>query len=202
MVGHPPPRPPRRAAPHPPRPAPPAPPVHPGTAVTTTPAPAAGRAVDRVTDRATGRGAGDQSGGIHARLPGADTVHAFIDSLPLDPTLRAVLTSMSDSGGFPLLLLVLLLLFIATQDRLDRRDPKLALAPLRREDDIDFEPDRYVEFDGEFDDGPGAGPPAPAGARHDRRRRPHQPRTTTAPGTTRATQDTQDTPPREPRGRS
>ena len=44
-------------------------------------------------------------------------------------------------GAFPLFLLFLVLIFFAIQDRIDRRDPKIALAPLNDEPYIEFRPD-------------------------------------------------------------
>jgi hypothetical protein len=43
-------------------------------------------------------------------------------------------------GGFPLAALLLLGLFLLLQDRVDRRDPKLALAPEYPEPDLLFDP--------------------------------------------------------------
>jgi len=43
-----------------------------------------------------------------------------------------------ERSAFPLLLLVLVALFLLVQDHIDRRDPKLALAPLRAEPDLPF----------------------------------------------------------------
>jgi 4-amino-4-deoxy-L-arabinose transferase-like glycosyltransferase len=43
-------------------------------------------------------------------------------------------------GSFPLLLLLLLLAFLWVQDRIDRRDPKLALAPVHADPDLHFTP--------------------------------------------------------------
>jgi hypothetical protein len=41
--------------------------------------------------------------------------------------------------GFPLLMLLLAFLFLVMQDRIDRREPKLALAPVHAEPDLPFE---------------------------------------------------------------
>ena len=43
-------------------------------------------------------------------------------------------------AAFPLVLVALLLLFLALQNRLDSRDPKLALAPVHRTPDLSVEP--------------------------------------------------------------
>lgn len=42
--------------------------------------------------------------------------------------------------AFPFFLLLIVLMFLLIQDRIDRRDPKLALAPVYRDPDLDFEP--------------------------------------------------------------
>ena len=41
--------------------------------------------------------------------------------------------------GFPILMLLLAMLFLVVQDRIDRREPKLALAPVHAEPDLPFE---------------------------------------------------------------
>jgi hypothetical protein len=45
-------------------------------------------------------------------------------------------------AAFPLLLLLLIAGFLIAQHRIDRKDPKLALAPVHRELDLAFEPFR------------------------------------------------------------
>ena len=42
--------------------------------------------------------------------------------------------------GFPLILLALLVGFLVVQNRIDRRDPKLALASIAADDTVEFEP--------------------------------------------------------------
>jgi hypothetical protein len=42
------------------------------------------------------------------------------------------------TGGFPLLLVLLALAFLALQDRIDRNDPKLALAPVHGHQELGF----------------------------------------------------------------
>jgi hypothetical protein len=42
--------------------------------------------------------------------------------------------------GFPLLLLGLVLMFLVVQNRIDRRDPKLALASIAADDTVEFQP--------------------------------------------------------------
>lgn len=43
-------------------------------------------------------------------------------------------------AAFPAVLLALVVLFLAFQNRVDRRDPKLALAPVQRSPDLPFTP--------------------------------------------------------------
>ncbi len=45
-----------------------------------------------------------------------------------------------DKTGFPLMLLLLVLGYVAVQNRLDSRDPKLALAPIHADRDLEFLP--------------------------------------------------------------
>ena len=46
----------------------------------------------------------------------------------------------ADKTGFPLLLLLIVIGYMAFQNRLDRRDPKLALAPVHADRDLEFRP--------------------------------------------------------------
>jgi hypothetical protein len=59
---------------------------------------------------------------------------------PLPQRLQVMGRSTAAHGGFPLSVLVLLVLFLLLQDRIDRRDPKLALAPEHAEPDLRFSP--------------------------------------------------------------
>ncbi|HEX2087848.1 MAG TPA: hypothetical protein VHF89_19335, partial [Solirubrobacteraceae bacterium] len=57
--------------------------------------------------------------------------------------LDAIADAAVDVGqraAFPLLLLIVIALFLAAQHRIDQRDPKLALAPVHRENDLPFTP--------------------------------------------------------------
>lgn len=47
-----------------------------------------------------------------------------------------------DNPGFPLALALVVLLFLLVQYHIDRRDPKLALAPVHADPDLKFEPPR------------------------------------------------------------
>lgn len=51
----------------------------------------------------------------------------------LTATVTKLLADAVETAAFPLLLLLIVLLFLTIQDRIDRRDPKLALAPIRSE---------------------------------------------------------------------
>ncbi|GAB7193516.1 hypothetical protein NUM3379_42260 [Kineococcus sp. NUM-3379] len=85
------------------------------------------------------RGAGNEDTGISSPIPGFDPSAWISESLPLDPQAASMLRAMAATSGFPVLLLLLILLFLVIQDRVDRRDPKLALAPLYPDADALFE---------------------------------------------------------------
>ncbi|MFG1610768.1 hypothetical protein [Actinoplanes sp. NPDC049265] len=79
--------------------------------------------------------------------PGPETVradrrgaHAPLLGRVVDGVLK-VLTAGSRHAAIPLFGVLVMLLFFAVQDRIDKRDPKLALAPLTR--------DRFLTFDDE-----------------------------------------------------
>jgi hypothetical protein len=61
-----------------------------------------------------------------------------------EPVGRAVAVAAStvaerpDVAAFPLGLLLLVASFLGVQGRIDRSDPKLALAPLRADEDLEF----------------------------------------------------------------
>jgi len=46
----------------------------------------------------------------------------------------------ADKSVFPISLIFLVIAFVAVQNRIDRGDPKLALAPVDREPDMEFGP--------------------------------------------------------------
>jgi hypothetical protein len=51
--------------------------------------------------------------------------------------------AVGDAGGgtgFPLLLVALVMMFLIAQNRIDRRDPKLALASIAADDMVEFKP--------------------------------------------------------------
>lgn len=51
-----------------------------------------------------------------------------------------VVLVVAEASRFPFLLLILVMIFLAVQDRIDKKDPKLALAPIGTEPDLSFEP--------------------------------------------------------------
>ena len=54
--------------------------------------------------------------------------------------IATVTAIVAESAAFPLLLLLLVVLFLAVQDRIDRNDPKLADAPVGADPDLEFGP--------------------------------------------------------------
>jgi hypothetical protein len=82
-------------------------------------------------------GNGDTSGGGSGSSDSSSLRDALARMLSeLAPTALAV----AEASAFPLLLLLLVLAFLIVQDRIDRRDPKLALAPVYPEPDLPFLP--------------------------------------------------------------
>jgi hypothetical protein len=49
-------------------------------------------------------------------------------------------TDGRDHGTFPLALLAIVIFFLIVQNRIDRRDPKLALAAVSADEDLEFRP--------------------------------------------------------------
>ena len=74
------------------------------------------------------------------------TTPTTVDSGPTAPVERIieqagrVVTEASRRAAFPLLLLGLVFLFLVIQNRIDRRDPKLAQAPVHAGDELEFGP--------------------------------------------------------------
>jgi hypothetical protein len=78
--------------------------------------------------------------------------HAVATALPVihdrftenvSHAVQGVVNAVSTAGGgtgFPLLLLVVVLGFLVVQNRIDRRDPKLALASVAADDTVEFLP--------------------------------------------------------------
>lgn len=54
---------------------------------------------------------------------------------------RQAVPAVAKGSGLPLTLLVPILLFVVVQHLIDRRDPKLALAPTYPEPTLPFDPD-------------------------------------------------------------
>ncbi len=108
--------------------------VSPTTTPTTTPRP------ERSTAR-TGRvgpselDAGEESA---APLPAPRSVHEGSEGVA--ETIKRGVQATVEKSAFPFLLIVIVLLFLLVQDRIDRRDPKLALAPVYRDPDLKFTP--------------------------------------------------------------
>lgn len=59
---------------------------------------------------------------------------------PVPQVLKDVVTETITEPQLPLALLVVVVLFLLVQNRIDRRDPKLASAPLEAEPELDFGP--------------------------------------------------------------
>jgi hypothetical protein len=56
-----------------------------------------------------------------------------------------VARAVTERSAFPLILLIIVAVFLVIQDQIDRRDPKLALAPVYAEPDVGFRPLRKPE---------------------------------------------------------
>ncbi|RZS79447.1 hypothetical protein EV189_3801 [Motilibacter rhizosphaerae] len=63
------------------------------------------------------------------------------DLSTIAPALSDASTTVARHSGFPSALLVVVLAFLGLQDRIDRRDPKLAAAPLYSDPHLPFPPD-------------------------------------------------------------
>ena len=90
--------------------------------------------------RDTRRDAGPSKGGLDTpragRPPrgGDDADRGLLDAV------AKLIAPVAERAIFPLALLVIAGLFLLIQDRIDRRDPKLARAPLRADPDLPFSP--------------------------------------------------------------
>jgi hypothetical protein len=56
--------------------------------------------------------------------------------------LQRIAVQVLAKSGFPLLLLLVIAIFLIVQDRIDRKDPKLALAPVYADPNLAFEHSR------------------------------------------------------------
>ena len=125
------------APPTPPAPAPaPLPPVDPGSVVIRDPG---------IDDSRIPRPA-PAPGPVAPTPDGGPTTTTTIDPGPPAPPAGIitqagrVVTEASRRAAFPLLLLGLVFLFLVIQNRIDRRDPKLAEAPVHAGDELEFGP--------------------------------------------------------------
>jgi hypothetical protein len=76
--------------------------------------------------------------GAGVRTPAAGALVAHHESFLT--TVRRTVATVSKNGAVPGVLLVIVLLFLVTQNQLDRRDPKLALAPVYADPGVSFVP--------------------------------------------------------------
>jgi hypothetical protein len=63
---------------------------------------------------------------------------------PLADTVRHVAAEVAKRSTIPITLLVIVVLFLLVQDRLDRNDPKLALAPVYPDPELSFGPNPFA----------------------------------------------------------
>jgi predicted phage tail protein len=127
----------------PPAPGPvPAPVVEPTPAPTpspTTPTTRPGRAP--VTTPGGGRsGGGGAGGGSGEGVPAITVPTTEPEPTGIISTAGRVATEATKRAVFPFALLLLVVLFLLIQDQIDRRDPKLADAPVHAGDDLEFGP--------------------------------------------------------------
>jgi hypothetical protein len=93
-----------------------------------------------------GNGDAGNGGGSDGESDSGDDGGINLDDSPAAPIIAAgrvagrVATEVSKRAAFPLLLFALVILFLAIQNQIDRRDPKLADAPLHSGDDLEFGP--------------------------------------------------------------
>jgi hypothetical protein len=104
--------------------------------------------VQRIIDR-MGTAAGQASktvrraaGGVVSAVPSLPVIHDPLTN-NVSHAVQHVINAVSKAGGgtgFPLLLLVIVAIFLMAQSRVDRRDPKLALASVAADDNLQFGP--------------------------------------------------------------
>jgi hypothetical protein len=99
-------------------------------------APPAGRGADAPADRAAGRDAFDDPAG---KRDGGG-VPVVRDVRKAAAAVARVVTQHPDKSVFPGALLLIVLGFVSIQNRMDRNDPKLALAPVFAEAELEFGP--------------------------------------------------------------
>jgi hypothetical protein len=89
-----------------------------------------------------GRSVRKAAGGVASVLPNFAVIHDPLTN-HVSHAVQNVINAVSKAGGgtgFPLLLLVLVAFFLMAQSRMDRRDPKLALASVVADDNLQFGP--------------------------------------------------------------
>ncbi|MDQ1698211.1 MAG: hypothetical protein QOG34_74, partial [Frankiaceae bacterium] len=127
------------------------PPTPPSSGGTATPPP--GPKPEPVPPLSVARQLADHLGGpvnavkkvVNGLTTPAVTLPLVNDKLTKDVSsaVRSVVNAVSKAGGgtgFPLLLLVIVTGFLIVQSRIDRRDPKLALASVAADDTLQFRP--------------------------------------------------------------
>jgi hypothetical protein len=133
-------------------------PPHPAAAPATKPAhvvpPATPPATPRAAPRTGTKHSGKKRSGLAAVVSSAQQVAERAKRLIGDSVV--VGTRVVKHGGFPIGWLVVLGFFLIVQNRIDRRDPKLALAPVWREPDLAF-PDTAFHDSGTAPDAPEEG---------------------------------------------
>jgi len=81
-------------------------------------------------------------GGVTSVLPSLPVIDDPLTN-NVSHAVQHVINAVSQAGGgtgFPLLLLVIVAMFLMAQSRMDRRDPKLALASVAADDNLQFRP--------------------------------------------------------------
>ena len=80
--------------------------------------------------------------GVTSALPSLPVIHDPLTN-NVSHAVQNVINAVSKAGGgtgFPLLLLIIVGIFLMAQSRVDRRDPKLALASVAADDNLQFRP--------------------------------------------------------------
>jgi len=79
---------------------------------------------------------------VTSSLPSLPVIHDPLTN-NVSHAVQNVVNAVSKAGGgtgFPLLLLIVVFVFLMAQSRVDRRDPKLALASVAADDNLQFGP--------------------------------------------------------------
>jgi hypothetical protein len=80
--------------------------------------------------RPSTRGLGLVKGSVAATISSTPAVSLTVPRRGLFERIRSLAIQAAEELAFPLALAVIVLLFVAVQNRIDRKDPKLALAPV------------------------------------------------------------------------